>query len=116
MDSTGAVGADRLTGEPSSRTISRPQTGSASATNGAEGLHPPPRFCLSGRQRQVLCLAARGLRDGEIAIRLQLSRSTVRQHLCKVHQHLNARNTTHAVVIALRLKILSLDEVSDARD
>lgn len=71
---------------------------------------------LSGRQRQVLCLAARGLRDGEIAGQLKLSRSTVRQHLCTIHQHLNARNTTHAVVIALRLKILSLDEVSDARD
>lgn len=66
---------------------------------------------LSGRQRQVLCLAAQGLRDGEIALRLQLSRSTVRQHLCNIHQHLNARNTTHAVVIALRLKILSLDEM-----
>ncbi len=71
---------------------------------------------LSGRQRQVLSLAACGLRDGEIGSRLQLSRSTVRQHLCAIHQQLNARNTTHAVVIALRLKILTLDEVSDARD
>lgn len=71
---------------------------------------------LSGRQRQVLSLAARGLRDGEIAGRLQLSRSTVRQHLCAIHQRLNARNTTHAVVIALQLKILSLDEVSDVRN
>lgn len=69
---------------------------------------------LSGRQRQVLSLAAHGLRDNEMAARLSLSRSTIRQHLHKIHRQLKARNTTHAVVIALQRQILSLEEVSHA--
>lgn len=69
---------------------------------------------LSGRQRQVLSLAAQGLRDDEMAARLHLSRSTIRQHLHKIHRRLKARNTTQAVVIALSRRILSLEDVAGA--
>jgi DNA-binding NarL/FixJ family response regulator len=54
-------------------------------------------------------LAAQGLDGAEIGEHLSLSSSTVRQHLCKIHQRLNARNTTHAVVIALQNNLIFLE-------
>lgn len=65
---------------------------------------------LSPRQREILGLAAQGLLDREIAERLQITGSTVRQHLCKIHHRLKARNTTHAVAIALEKHIIQLED------
>ncbi len=90
--------------------------------NGAEcecanSTNTPPRFYLargrsdlSPRQREILSLAAQGLLDREIAERLQITGSTVRQHLCKIHHRLKARNTTHAVAIALEKHIIRLED------
>jgi len=68
---------------------------------------------LSKRQHEVLSLAAQGLDGAEIGEQLHLSSSTVRQHLCKIHQRLNARNTTHAVVLALQNNLISLEAEHD---
>jgi two-component system, NarL family, response regulator DegU len=56
---------------------------------------------LTDRHRQVLLLTAQGLRAREVAARLWLSESTVKQHLAEVRFRLRAPNTTRAVVIAL---------------
>ena len=71
-----------------------------------------PFFVLSGRQCEVLSLAATGLCDSEIALALVLSVHTVHDHLRAVRARLGARNTTHAVSIALVQGIISLDALT----
>ena len=73
-----------------------------------------PFFVLSDRQCEVLRLAAAGLCDSEIAQALVLSVYTVRDHLRAVRERLGARNTVHAVSIALVQGIISLEALSAA--
>lgn len=78
--------------------------------NGAECANTPPRFILSRRQAQILSDAAHGLQSNEIAAGLGLSAQTVRHHLMATRLKLNARNTTHAVAIALVDHLITLEE------
>lgn len=55
---------------------------------------------LTGRELEVLRLAARGSDAQDIAIRLHLSTGTVRNYLTSVAMKLNARNRVDAVRIA----------------
>ncbi len=71
-------------------------------------------FFISARQCEVLRLAAAGLCDSEIAQALVLSVHTVRDHLRAIRERLGARNTTHAVSIALASGIISLEALSAA--
>jgi DNA-binding CsgD family transcriptional regulator len=68
---------------------------------------------LTDRHRQVLRLTAQGLRASEVAGRLWLSESTVKQHLAEVRWRLQAPNTTRAVVIALIQGELLLADLAD---
>jgi DNA-binding CsgD family transcriptional regulator len=56
---------------------------------------------LGLRQVQCLRLAAAGLEYREIAERLGIAMDTVRIHLVKARNVLGARNTRHAVAIAM---------------
>jgi DNA-binding NarL/FixJ family response regulator len=51
---------------------------------------------ISARQREILELAAEGLSNAEIARRLYLSESTIKQHLRGVYKVLGVRNRTEA--------------------
>jgi DNA-binding NarL/FixJ family response regulator len=51
---------------------------------------------LSARQREILELAVEGLSNAEIAWRLYLSESTIKQHLRAVYKELGVRNRTQA--------------------
>jgi DNA-binding NarL/FixJ family response regulator len=51
---------------------------------------------LSARQREILELAVEGLSNAEIARRLYLSESTIKQHLRAVYKVLGVRNRTEA--------------------
>jgi DNA-binding NarL/FixJ family response regulator len=51
---------------------------------------------LSARQREILELVVEGLSNAEIAGRLYLSESTIKQHLRAVYQVLGVRNRTEA--------------------
>jgi DNA-binding CsgD family transcriptional regulator len=73
---------------------------------GAASLQRP--FCLSFRQRQVLCFAARGLTVSEIGRRLGLARQTVSKHLRLARWSLGALNTTHAVALALHHNLIEM--------
>jgi DNA-binding NarL/FixJ family response regulator len=64
---------------------------------------------LSPRQREVLGLAALGFTDLEISRRLVLSIYTVADHLRAIREALGARNTTHAVVLALANGQIDID-------
>lgn len=57
---------------------------------------------LSGREQQVLDLAAGGLTDEAIARRLGVSRHTIRTYLTRVFTKLGAANRAEAVALAAR--------------
>jgi DNA-binding NarL/FixJ family response regulator len=58
---------------------------------------------LTPRETEVLAHVADGLSHGEIGNRLSISPETVRTHVRKACERLNARTRTHAVATALRL-------------
>jgi DNA-binding NarL/FixJ family response regulator len=68
---------------------------------------------LTGRERDVLDLLARGLGTAEIGARVYLSERTVKNHVASVLAKLNATNRAHAVAIALRMGLIdpTLDEL-----
>ena len=57
---------------------------------------------LSEREQQVLRLMAAGLENSEIAKEMFLGVQTVKTHVANILAKLDARNRTHAVVIAYR--------------
>lgn len=61
---------------------------------------------LSARELEVLRLAAQGLRDAEIGVRLGIRYKTVKGHLTQVYQKLGAVNRTQAVIVAIRAGLM----------
>jgi DNA-binding NarL/FixJ family response regulator len=55
---------------------------------------------LSERQVEILTLAKHGMRNKEIAKRLQLTEGTIKQHFNHIYKILNAENRAHAIQIA----------------
>lgn len=56
---------------------------------------------LTVRQRQVLLLAASGYTSEQAGRRLGIRRTTVDRHLGETYRLLDARDRTHAVVLAI---------------
>jgi DNA-binding NarL/FixJ family response regulator len=71
--------------------VSRPET----STPPARGLEP-----LTGREREVLTLIARGLSNTELAAHLQLSVATVKTHIGHLLAKLHARDRAQLVIVA----------------
>ena len=67
-----------------------------------------PRPDISAREIQVLQLIASGLKNKEVAARLQVSEATVNAHVKHILSKLNASDRTHAVTLALRRGIIRL--------
>ncbi|BAC73317.1 putative two-component system response regulator [Streptomyces avermitilis MA-4680 = NBRC 14893] len=66
---------------------------------------PPPAAavgpeCLSGREREVLTLVARGLNNTEIAESLGLSPLTAKTHVSRIMGKLGARDRAQLVIVA----------------
>jgi DNA-binding NarL/FixJ family response regulator len=66
---------------------------------------------LSERESEVLAMAAKGHTNKAIARQLGLSDRTVQVHLSNIFGKLNVASRTEAVIAALRLGLLSLEEL-----
>ncbi len=62
---------------------------------------------LTAREKEVLRLLARGLRNKEIAARLQVSERTVNFHLANIYQKLNVSGRTEALSKALEQGLIT---------
>ena len=60
---------------------------------------------LTGREKEVLALAAKGANNKEIAERLVLREVTVKTHLNSIFKKLNVKNRTQAVLLALQTNL-----------
>lgn len=57
---------------------------------------------ISEREVSILGLLADGFSNTEIAEKLYISKMTVENHLKRIFKKLNAKNRTHAAVIAVK--------------
>lgn len=64
---------------------------------------------ITRREEEVLQAICDGCSTPEVASRLYLSQKTVKNHLASIYQKLDARDRTQAVLIALRLGIVTLN-------
>lgn len=62
--------------------------------------------CLTEREREVVCLAAEGLSNGDIGEQLSLALGTVKWHLHNIYEKLKVRNRTQAIRRARELGLL----------
>jgi DNA-binding NarL/FixJ family response regulator len=68
-----------------------------------------PRVKLTGRELEVLRLAAKGLRNRQIASEIGRTEGTVKEHLKHVMKKLGATDRTKAVTMALQRGIIHFD-------
>jgi DNA-binding NarL/FixJ family response regulator len=78
-------------------------------------LDAPPENPLTGREGEILEIVASGLRNREIAIQLDLSEQTVKNHITAILHKLGAPNRTRAVMYAVRQGWIELPEAADVR-
>lgn len=67
---------------------------------------------LTVRQRQVLLLAAAGCTSEQAGRRLGIHRNTVDRHLGEAYRLLDARDRTHAVVLAIYHGHITLADIT----
>lgn len=66
---------------------------------------------LSPRETEVLRLLAEGLGVSAIARQLFVSESTAKTHISKIYEKLGAANRAQAIMLAIRARLLSDDEL-----
>ena len=66
---------------------------------------------LSDREREVLCLLARGLNNADIAGQLHLSEGTVRNYVSAVLVKLGVSDRAQATIMAFRYGLVDLSEI-----
>ncbi len=65
---------------------------------------------FSEREREVLCLLAKGLSNAEIAARIYLSEGTVRNYVSSILAKLEVEDRTQAAVLAIRYGLTDLSK------
>jgi DNA-binding NarL/FixJ family response regulator len=75
-------------------------------------LTAPPRTFLTSRERQALVLAANGFTNRAIGRQLGIGEETVKTRMQKVLRKLRVNDRAQAVAVALRIGVLSLDEIA----
>jgi len=69
-----------------------------------------PDHDLSERELEVLRVVATGCSTPEVAQRLFISQKTVKNHLAAIYAKLDARDRTEAVVKAIRMGVVRIDD------
>jgi DNA-binding NarL/FixJ family response regulator len=69
---------------------------------------------LTDKELQVIRLAAGGYSNKEIAGKLNISPRTVQSHLTSIFNKLGVNSRTQAVISALKLQIITQDEIKEA--
>jgi DNA-binding NarL/FixJ family response regulator len=64
---------------------------------------------LTPRESEILTWLAHGKTDREVASMVGLSEKTIHHHVERILNKLQARNRTHAVAIALQLKLIRFE-------
>lgn len=75
-----------------------------------------PTYRLTPKQKRILEEVAKGLQTKQIAELLGVDYYTVREHLVRARTNLGAKNTTHAVVIAIRLGLVDIEYPSSKEE
>lgn len=88
--------------------LARMAGGSDGAGHASPETGPP---VLSARELEVMTLAAKGLTNNQIGSDLSLSPRTVQTHLRNIFTRLNVGSRTEAVVKAIQLGLVSIDEI-----
>jgi len=65
---------------------------------------------LTNRERQILSYIAEGNSNKQIARILSISEQTIKNHVSAIMRKLNANDRAHAVVLAIRRGLISLEE------
>lgn len=89
------------------RSLTSASTPAAPAAPAGPDIEP-----LTEREREVLVLIARGLRNKEIADVLFISERTVKFHANALYQKLSVTSRTEAVSFALQNRLISLEETA----
>ena len=79
-------------------------------TRMASELRGPTRAVLTSRERDIVRLVARGLRNGEVAGKLFISEETVKTHLNNIFRKLNLRDRVELTLYAVRVGLIGVGE------
>jgi DNA-binding NarL/FixJ family response regulator len=71
---------------------------------------------LSGRQLEIVVLAARGLSNRQIARELHLAEATVKRHLANIYEEIGVRSRNEAVRRALEEQWIGIHEITYSAD
>ncbi len=89
----------------------RVATGVLTSVRAGDAAAPPatPTAALSSRERAVLALLVDGYHNAEIASRLHLSPSTVKNHVARVFEKLGVASRVEAATFAVRHELLDAE-------
>ena len=86
------------------------KAGNAAATANRE---TPDGFRLTGRQVEVLSLAAQGKTNQVIAKHLGISEGTTKLHMTAIFKALNVQNRSEAVLLASRMQSVNFSQIKE---
>jgi two-component system NarL family response regulator len=67
---------------------------------------------LSKRETEVLVHIAQGDKNESIAYDLSITPQTIKNHINSILKKLNAKNRTHAVILAAKQKWISINDLN----
>jgi len=106
-------GADSAAAESKNRKPNKEVAPAVTAVDD-DAAEPWLEFGLTGRQTDVLALAAEGKTNQSIAKQLGITEGVVKLHMTAVFKALKVRNRSEAVLLALRLKSVNFRQIKEA--